>query len=267
MPQLKLISWNVNGIRAVLRKGNLQKIFTSMDPDVLCLQEIKARPEQVQMEFPTHHVYWNPADKPGYSGTAIFSKEPALSIVLNLPEDIAVQYHLQDDYGHTNQEGRVLVVEFETYYVATVYTPNAKADLSRLPMRKNNWDPAFLAYMKRLDAVKPVLFCGDFNVAHTEDDLAQPKQNMKSHGFTPEERSGFDALVSSGFVDTFRLFHTGNGVYSWWSNFGNSRIRNIGWRIDYWMASKSLQHSVRSSEVHTDVIGSDHCPVSIEITL
>jgi exodeoxyribonuclease III len=267
MSYLTLYSWNVNGIRAVLRKGALQQFLLEYDPDILCLQETKANKSQVEVDFAGYHEYWNSADRAGYSGTAIFSKQPALKVVNNIPDDIAEQYHLQDGYGHTNTEGRVLVAEYQDYFVATVYTPNAKADLTRLPMRHNNWDPAFLEYMKRLEKTKPVLFCGDFNVAHTEMDLANPKANKGEHGFTDEEREGFDKMKEVGFVDTFRLFMEGNGHYSWWSNFGGARARNVGWRIDYWMVSETLKSRVLKSQIHAQVMGSDHCPVSIELKI
>jgi exodeoxyribonuclease III len=260
-----LYSWNVNGIRAVLRKGEIQQFLTTYSPDIVCLQEVKAKPEQAGYSFEGYHEYWNSADRAGYSGTTIFSKVEALQIIKNIPHDIAETYHLEDDYGHTNSEGRVLVAEYKDYFVATVYTPNSKEDLSRLPMRHDNWDPAFLAFMKRLEIIKPVLFCGDFNVAHTEDDLANPKANKGKHGFHDNERIGFDNMIENGFLDTFRLFIQGNGHYSWWSNFGGARARNVGWRIDYWMVSKSLRSKVISSQIHATQMGSDHCPVSITI--
>ena len=262
---MKFFSWNVNGIRSVLKKGALQSFISEYDPDVLCLQETKAKRDQFEIDFPQYHEYWNSAVRAGYSGTAIFSKTPALAVHKDIPYDIAEQYHLEDGYGHTNSEGRVLVCEFADYFVATVYTPNSKSDLTRLPMRHKNWDPAFLAYMKRLQQSKPVLFCGDFNVAHTELDLAKPKENRGEHGFTDEEREGFDKMLEAGFVDTFRMFHEGNGHYSWWTNFGGARARNVGWRIDYWMVSKSLQPNVKSAAIYPQVMGSDHCPVSVEV--
>ena len=241
--------------------------LAALQPDILCLQEVKARQEQSGYKFTGYHEYWNSAERAGYSGTVIFSKTEAINVYKNIPEDIALQYHLEDDYGHTNAEGRVLVAEYAKYYVATVYTPNSKEDLSRLPMRHANWDPAFLAYMKRLEESKPVVFCGDFNVAHTEDDLANPKANKGKHGFHDDERSGFDAMIASGFVDTFRMFTTGNGHYSWWSNFGGARARNVGWRIDYWMVSQKLQSHVIESKIYATQMGSDHCPVGIVLDI
>lgn len=262
---MKLFSWNVNGIRSVLKKGALQAFIAEYDPDILCLQETKAKRDQFEIDFPQYKEYWNSALRPGYSGTAIFSKTPALAVHKDIPHDIAEKYHLEDGYGHTNSEGRVLVCEYEKFFVATVYTPNAKADLTRLPMRHNNWDPAFLAYMKRLQESKPVLFSGDFNVAHTELDLAKPKENRGEHGFTDEEREGFVKMLEEGFVDTFRMFHEGNGHYSWWTNFGGARARNVGWRIDYWMVSEEIKSLVTSAAIYPQVMGSDHCPVGVEI--
>ena len=187
-------------------------------------------------------------------------------VILGIPEDIAKKYGLEDDgYGDPNDEGRIVVADMHDFYVVSVYTPNAKDDLSRLPLRHKHWDPAFLAYMQRLEEEKPVIFCGDLNVAHTALDLARPKENEGKKGFTQEEREGIDNIESSGFVDTFRLFNKENGHYSWWSNFGNARERNVGWRIDYIFASKKLAGKVKSAEVHSDIFGSDHCPVSVDL--
>lgn len=260
---MKLYSWNVNGIRAVLKKGDFQRFLEAHNPDILCLQETKANKDQVEIDLPEYEEYWCSAEKKGYSGTAIFTKHPPLDVMYGIPEDIAKQYDLADSYGDTTKEGRVVTLEFEPFYVSTVYTPNAKDDLSRIPMRQN-WDPAYLTFMKRLEAVKPVIYCGDFNVAHQEDDLARPKENVGMKGFTNEERSGFDAMVEAGFVDSFRMFTKGNGHYSWWSHFNQARERNIGWRIDYIMVSKQLTDVVKHADIHTDVYGSDHCPVSVE---
>lgn len=254
----------MNGIRAVARKGALQPFLDKHQPDVLCIQETKATQEQIVLDLPDYEEYWCSAEKKGYSGTAIFTKHSPLDVINGFPADIEEKYQLTDSYGDTTKEGRVIVAQFDAVYVATVYTPNAKDDLSRIPMRQQ-WDPAFLEYMKRLEKSKPVIFCGDFNVAHTELDLARPKENKGKKGFTTEERSAFDAMIEGGFVDTFRMFNKETGNYTWWSNFGNARERNIGWRIDYFMASHSLAHLVKSARIHPDVFGSDHCPVSVDI--
>lgn len=265
---MKLYSWNVNGIRAVLNKGALQKFLAEHDPDILCLQETKANREQVEIDIPEYHEYWNSAIKKGYSGTAIFSKVEPLQVVNGFPEDLIKEFAVPGDtYGNPNDEGRVIAAEFEKFWVLTVYTPNSKGDLSRLDLRHKHWDKAFLAYAKELEKTKPVLFCGDLNVAHTEDDLANPKPNIGKHGYTNEEREGFQNFITAGFIDTFRIFTKGNGYYTWWTHWANARARNMGWRIDYWLASKSLKDFIKCSAIHPDVMGSDHCPVSIEIEL
>ena len=206
------------------------------------------------------------ADKKGYSGTAIFSKFKPKSVVNGLPDSLIKQYGVTGDvYGDPNKEGRVIAAEFDDFYVVTVYTPNSKRELSRLELREKHWDPAFLAYCKQLEAKKPVIFCGDLNVAHTEDDLANPKANRGTHGFTDEERAGFQKFLDSGFIDSLRLFHKGNGFYTWWTHWANARARNIGWRIDYILVSKSLESRVKSADIHPKVMGSDHCPVSITL--
>ena len=267
---MKIYSWNVNGIRAVEKKALFEPFLSEHQPDILCLQETKAQPEQVEADFaekyPEYEQYWHSAVKKGYSGTAIFTKISPLEVHYGLPTDIIARYELQDAYGDTTNEGRVLVAEYETHFVATVYTPNAKEDLSRIPMREQ-WDPAYLAYMKQLEEEKPVIFCGDLNVAHTELDLARPKENRGRKGFTDEERNGFTAFVESGFVDTFRLFHTDGGHYTWWSHYSGARERNVGWRIDYVLVSEDLAPLVQRADIHQDVYGSDHCPVSIAINL
>lgn len=263
---MKIISWNVNGIRAVHKKGLLVPFIEKYQPDILCLQETKAQQHQSEVDLPEYEEYWNSAIRKGYSGTAIFTRETPLSVALNIPEKIAKKYGLVEDaYGNPNTEGRVLVAEFEDLYVATVYTPNSKDDLSRIPLRHKQWDPAFLAYMKELNKKKPVIFCGDLNVAHTEDDLSRPKENVGSKGFTYEEREGIDNIIKAGFVDTFRIFTQGNGHYSWWSNFNNARERNVGWRIDYFFVSESIKKEIKSAKILPEVLGSDHCPVMIEI--
>lgn len=264
---MKIYSWNVNGIRAVLKKGEWQNFVKNHNPDIICLQETKAHPDQVDIDLGGYEGYWFSAEKKGYSGTAIFSKIEPEDVIYGLPEHISVKYQLADSYGDTTAEGRVTTLEFENYYISTVYTPNAKDDLSRIPMREA-WDPAYLEYMCELEAMKPVIYCGDFNVAHTELDLARPKENVGKKGFTTEERAGFTAMEATGFVDTLRhLYPNEPNLYTWWSHFGNARERNVGWRIDYIMSSPALVPLLKSAKVHADVYGSDHCPVSIEINL
>jgi len=265
---MKLYSWNVNGIRAVLRKELFKPFIEAEQPDILCLQETKAQPGEAVVDLPGYHEYWNSATKKGYSGTAIFSKEKPLATFDGLPVEIQAKYDMTlDEYGDPNTEGRVLTAEYEKFFLVTVYTPNAKDDLSRVPLRHKHWDPAFLAYCKQLEAKKPVIFCGDLNVAHTELDLANPKPNRGKKGFTDEERAGFQAFLDAGFVDTLRLFKEGNGFYTWWSNFGNARERNVGWRIDYFLVSSTLRDKVKAADIHPATMGSDHCPVSLEIEL
>ncbi len=237
-------------------------------PDILCLQETKAQQHQSEVDLPGYEEYWNSATRPGYSGTAIFTKIKPAAITLGIPEKIAKKYDLSNDsYGDPNTEGRVTTLEFEKFYVITVYTVNAKDDLSRIPLRHKRWDPAFLEYMLQLEKKKPIVFCGDLNVAHMEDDLARPKENIGKRGFTAEEREGIDKIIKHKFVDTFRLFTTGNGHYTWWSHFANARARNIGWRIDYIFVSHTLKSKVKKALIHSDVLGSDHCPVEIEMAL
>jgi exodeoxyribonuclease III len=262
---MKIYSWNVNGIRAVLKKNNFYPFLEQHQPDILCLQETKAERDQVEVELPGYHEYWNSAVKKGYSGTAIFSKQKPLNLINGFPDGIAQQYRFVDGFGDTTQEGRVMAAEFDQFYVVTVYTPNAKDDLGRLAMRHENWDPAFLAYCQLLQKKKPVVFCGDLNVAHTELDLANPKPNIGKKGFTNEERAGFQSFVDAGFVDTLRMFKQGNGHYTWWSHFAGSRARNVGWRIDYVLVSPTLRSHVKAAEIHPEVMGSDHCPVSITL--
>ncbi len=265
---MKIISWNVNGIRAVHKKGLFLPFIKEHNPDILCLQETKAEQNQNEMDLPQYEEYWNSAEKKGYSGTAIFTKEKPLSIALGWPEKISKKYNLnKDKYGDVTKEGRIVVAEFKSFYVVSVYTPNAKDDLSRIPLRHKKWDPAFLEYMKELEKNKPVIFCGDLNVAHTPDDLARPKENVGNKGFTDEEREGLQNFIDAGFVDTFRIFTKGPGHYSWWSHFANARARNVGWRIDYIFTSKKLEKKIKSAKILPEVLGSDHCPVSIEIDL
>ena len=263
---ITIYSWNVNGIRAVIRKELFTPFVDKYQPDILCLQETKAHQGQAEIDLPDYEEYWNSAEKKGYSGTAIFSKHLPLAVINGLPEDLIKEHKVTGDvYGDPNKEGRIIAAEFEQFYVVTVYTPNAKDDLSRIPLRHNHWDPAFLAYCKRLEETKPVIFCGDLNVAHTEDDLARPGPNRGKKGFTDEEREGFQAFLDAGFVDTFRIFTKGNGHYSWWSHWGNARANNVGWRIDYLLVSKALRSKVKDAKIHANVMGSDHCPVSITL--
>ena len=249
---MKLISWNVNGLRAVLKK-NFLEFLDAEQPDVLCLQETKCTPDQVEQLWPASYTtFWNCAEKKGYSGTAIFTKTRPIKVILHI------------DISEHDQEGRVLTAEYKDFFLVNVYTPNSKRELERLPYRQV-WDKDFLAYLKKLEQKKPVIFCGDLNVAHTADDLANPKANEGEHGFTKEEREGVDKIVAAGFVDTFRLFTKGNGHYSWWSHFAQARARNVGWRIDYWVVSKILASKVKSSKILPDILGSDHCPVVLEL--
>jgi exodeoxyribonuclease III len=266
MACMKLYSWNVNGIRAVHKKGLLQSFLKAHRPDILCLQETKAERGQVEIDLPDYHEYWNSAAKKGYSGTAIFCKREPLGAINGFPPEFAQRYTFADELQRDSaEEGRLITAEFDKFYVVTVYTPNAKDDLSRLELRFKHWDPAFLAYCKQLERTKPVILCGDLNVAHTELDLANPKPNRGKKGFTDEERRGFQNFMDAGFIDTFRLFKQGNGYYSWWSHFANARARNIGWRIDYFLVSSALRTQVAAADIYPDVMGSDHCPVSITL--
>ena len=261
----KIQSWNVNGIRAVHKKGLFVPFIVKYQPDVLCLQETKAFDHQSEIDLPDYQEYWNSATRPGYSGTAIFCKQKPLSVINGLPEKIAKKYDLADDYGNPNEEGRVIAIELADFYVVSVYTPNSKDDLSRIPLRHQKWDPAFLAYMRELEKKKPIIFCGDLNVAHTADDLANPKQNVNKKGFTTEEREGIDNIIKKGFIDTFRKFTKEGGHYTWWSRFHNCRGRNIGWRIDYFCVSGALGPRVKEAFILPEVLGSDHCPVGITL--
>jgi exodeoxyribonuclease III len=249
---VKLISWNVNGLRSVLRK-NFLDYLNAEQPDILCLQETKCRPEDVEQLWPvTYTTYWNCAQKKGYSGIAIFTKARPLSVVPH----IGISEH--------DQEGRVLTAEYADFFLVNVYVPNSKRELTRLAYRQK-WDSDFLGYLKNLEKRKPVIFCGDLNVAHTEIDLANPKTNVRNHGFTPEERAGFEAILKAGFVDTFREFEKAGGHYSWWSPLTGARARNIGWRIDYFLISAALRPRLQSAFIRPEVQGSDHCPVGIEL--
>ena len=266
---MKLVSWNVNGIRAVHNKNLFLPFVKAEKPDVICLQETKAERGQAELDLPEYEEYWNSAVKKGYSGTAIFVIKDIQvhEVVFGLPEDLCKKYTLHEDgYGDPNVEGRVIAVELDEFFVVTSYTPNSKDDLSRLSLRHKQWDPAFLEYMQRLDKQKPVIFCGDLNVAHTADDLANPKANEGKHGFTAEEREGIDNIIKAGFIDAFRHFTPkGNGHYTWWTHWANARARNIGWRIDYFFVSKRLLPRLTKAEIRPQVIGSDHCPVTLEL--
>jgi len=265
---IKIYSWNVNGIRAVIRKDAFAPFIKKYQPDILSLQETKAKQGQAEIDLPEYEEYWNSAEKPGYSGTAIFSKPKPLKVINGFPKATVNKYKISGDvYGDPNKEGRVVAAEYDKFFVVSVYTPNAKDDLSRVPLRHKHWDPGFLAYMKSLQKEKPVVFMGDLNVAHTPDDLARPKPNEGKKGYTNEEREGFQNFIDAGFIDTFRLFTKGNGHYSWWTHFANARARNVGWRIDYILVSNSLKNKVKKAQIHPEVMGSDHCPVSIELDL
>lgn len=263
---LKIYSWNVNGIRAVIRKGALQEFIAQHQPDILALQETKAQPGQAEIDLPAYEEYWNSAHKAGYSGTAIFSKIKPLQVINGFPDNFAKKYKFIDSETRDSaNEGRVIAAEFDKFWLVTVYTPNAKDDLSRIALRHEHWDPAFLAYVKQLEKTKPVIFCGDLNVAHTPEDLARPKENEGKKGYTEQEREGLQNYLDAGFVDTFRLFTKGNGHYTWWTHWANARARNVGWRIDYFLASKSLRPKIKQAQIHADVMGSDHCPISLTL--
>lgn len=249
---MKLISWNVNGLRACVQKGFLD-IFKELDADMFCIQESKLQEGQISLELEGYHQYWNYAIKKGYSGTAIFTRREPMSVAYG----IGIEEH--------DQEGRVITLEFEDYYFITVYTPNSQNELARLPYRMQ-WEDDFLAYLKKLEEAKPVIFCGDLNVAHKEIDLKNPKTNRKNAGFTDEERAKFTSLVDAGFIDTFRYFYPdAQGIYSWWSYRFSARAKNAGWRIDYFCVSESLKERLVDAKILTDVMGSDHCPIVLEI--
>jgi exodeoxyribonuclease-3 len=249
---MKILSWNVNGLRAVQKKGFADWLHKSL-PDILCVQESRALPDQVEADWPkTYEVHWNPAEKKGYAGVMTFTKTPPIKVTRGI--GLAAHDH----------EGRVLTTEHDYFFLVNVYVPNAQRSLARLPYRQQ-WDRDFLAYLKKLERRKPVVFCGDLNVSHKEIDLTNFKANKKNAGFTIEERAGFDAFVAAGFIDTFREFETATGHYTWWSNRLNARARNIGWRIDYFLISKSLRPRLKNAFILPEVMGSDHCPVGIEL--
>lgn len=299
---LKIYSWNVNGLRAVLRKGALQDFINKYQPDILCLQEIKAKPEQVEYDFPGYKVFWNPAKRAGYSGTAILVRKESLLLLSSADlsaldvihwssgkdcpsgnflgdgrnirlKRTNLELHASENNSNDSfdqlaeHEGRVLVLEFSDFYLVNTYVPNSKPDLSRLKLRETEWDPVMLEFLKELEKTKPVVICGDFNAAHEEIDIARPKTNHHSAGFTDEERQGITNYINAGLVDTFRTLHPEEVRYTWWSHWGQARANNVGWRIDYFFVSKALKKNLKSAEIYEDVTGSDHCPISIGLEL
>ncbi len=253
---MKFVSWNVNGVRAALKKGLLDYMAAS-GADVICLQETKAHPGDVQHVawLSGYEVFWNSALKKGYSGTVVFTRVKPIKVT----QGIGLPAH--------DGEGRVLTLEFADFFLANVYQPNSQRGLTRLAYRTQEWDPAFLKFLKKLERKKPVIFCGDLNVAHTEIDLKNPKSNRRNAGFTDEERANFTQLLSRGFVDTFREFEKGPGHYTWWSQMGDCRARNIGWRVDYFVTSEKLRPALKRAWISPEVMGSDHCPVGLQISL
>lgn len=251
---MKLISWNVNGLRACVQKGFLD-YFKEADADIFCVQETKLQEGQIQLDLEGYEQYWNYAEKKGYSGTAVFTKEKPLDVSYG----IGIEEH--------DHEGRVITLEYEKFYFVTVYTPNSQNELARLDYRMK-WEDDFLAYIKTLEQKKPVIYAGDLNVAHQEIDLKNPKTNRKNAGFTDEEREKFSKVLESGMIDTYRYFYPEQtGVYSWWSYRFKAREKNAGWRIDYFVVSKALEESLEDAKIHTDVFGSDHCPVELDIRI
>ncbi|MDO4526797.1 MAG: exodeoxyribonuclease III [Candidatus Saccharibacteria bacterium] len=262
----KIFSWNVNGIRAVLNKGALQDFLEKYQPDILCLQETKAKQGQAEVDFPEYEEIWNSAKRAGYSGTAIFTKKKPIRYFFGFSDEINIGYNWEDDqHGSALDEGRVLTAEFEDFYLVNVYTPNSKHELTRLKLREKLWDPAFLRFLQELEKTKPVVVCGDFNAAHTEIDLARPEANRQNAGFTDEERKGISNILEAGFVDTFRALHPEERRYTWWTWRANARARGIGWRIDYFFISGSLKSRLKDAEIYDNVVGSDHCPVSVTL--
>lgn len=250
---MKFISWNVNGIRSVMKKGFMD--FVQKTPfDVLCLQEVRALQEQSGLDIPSTHTFWNAAEKKGYAGTAIITrhKPKSVSYGIGKPE--------------LDKEGRVITAEFEDFFLVTVYTVNSQRELTRLKYRELEWDAQFLKLIKKLEKMKPVIFCGDLNVAHKEIDLARPKENTKNAGFTMEERKGFDNYIKAGFIDTFREFNQEGGHYTWWSQMGGARARNVGWRIDYFCVSSALRSRLKEATIMPHIMGSDHCPVTMTLS-
>jgi exodeoxyribonuclease-3 len=265
---MKIFSWNVNGLRATVKKGALQNFLKTCDPDILCLQETKSKQGQAEIDLPAYEEIWNSGARAGYSGTAIFTKIKPESVMFGFSDEINSKYEWSEDHhGDTTTEGRLITADLNDFFLVNVYTPNAKHELTRLQLREKLWDPAMLDFIKELEKQKPVLVCGDFNVAHQPIDLANPKQNVGNAGFTAEERQGFDNYLKHGMIDTFRDLHPDQtGAYTWWTWRANARARNIGWRIDYFLASPALKNHIKSAKIHPEITGSDHCPVSIEIT-
>ena len=257
---LRIFSWNVNGIRAVLRKGAFDKFMLECQPDILCLQETKAKQGQAEIDLPEYEEIWNSAERAGYSGTAIFTKIKPIST-----QNFKIK--VEDKFGDLSTEGRVLVAEFKNFYLVNVYTPNSKPDLSRLKLRYENWDPKFLDLLRELEVKKPVITCGDFNAAHQNIDIARPDANHHNAGFTDEEREGISNIINAGFVDSFRFLHPDSERYTWWSHWGNARANNVGWRIDYFFISSRLKKDLAGAEIYESIFGSDHCPISIELNL
>lgn len=263
---MKIFSWNINGIRAVERKGALADFLSSQNPDIVCFQETKIDAGQLSKEkfeenYPEYRKFWSHAERKGYSGTAIWSKIKPKQTLHNFSPEILKKYDLSDKFGDASTEGRICAVEFDDFWLVTVYTPNAKNGLERLDLRQK-WDAAFLEFIKSFE--KPVFFCGDLNVAHEEIDLARPKQNRNTHGFTDQERAGFSNFIANGFVDIFRIQHPNEpNFYTWWSYFGKARERNVGWRIDYFLTNSNENPKI-DAKIHPEIMGSDHCPVSIE---
>jgi exodeoxyribonuclease-3 len=252
---MKFVSWNVNGLRAATKQGDFQNYFQEVDADIFCLQETKVQEGQMDLDLKGYHSYWNYAEKKGYSGTAIFTKE----------EPLAVTYGL--DIEEHDREGRVITMVFENFYLLTVYTPNSKRGLARLDYRME-WEEVFLDYIKRLDKHKPVIFCGDLNVAHQEIDIKNPKTNRKSAGFSDQEREKFSLLLEEGFIDTYRhLYPNQEGAYSWWSHFANARAKNSGWRLDYFVVSERLKSKIKDAKISSQIMGSDHCPIELELDI
>ena len=251
---MKLISWNVNGIRACINKG-FKDFFNEIDADIFCIQETKCQKNQIDLEFKGYTSYWNSAEKKGYSGTAIFTKQKPISVTYG----IGIEEH--------DKEGRVITLEFEKFYMINIYTPNSKRELERLAYRQI-WEDEIRKYMLKLNENKPVIMCGDLNVAHKEIDLKNPKTNRHNAGFTDEERNKMTELLDAGFVDTFRILYPDKeNAYSWWSYMGHAREKNVGWRIDYFIVSKSIENCIKEAKIHSEIFGSDHCPVELEIDI
>lgn len=249
---MKLISWNVNGIRACLNKG-FADAFKQLDADIFCIQETKCQPEQIELEFEGYTSYWNSAEKKGYSGTAIFTKQKPLNVTYG----IGIEEH--------DKEGRVITLEFEKFYMVDIYTPNSKRELERLDYRQI-WEDVIRKYLLKLNETKPVIMCGDLNVAHKEIDLKNPKTNRHNAGFTDEERQKMTELLDAGFTDSFRyLYPDKENAYSWWSYMGHAREKNVGWRIDYFIVSKSIENQIKEAKIYPEIMGSDHCPVGLKI--